>query len=186
MTKVADKWFSNVDFVSIADTVKGIMTSDGSMSTLLDFERVLDQCNLYAFKNWIKGELVQGPDASPYEVSCIFMWPEKLMPDTKAAKRLKKVGIKLKGVKKDIEVPIEVKNPDDFIQGTNYPKSVSRKVVLIKITIPRELMDDIKEGSVELANATINTEDLDDAYDEDLDTESSMTQDQQNTQNPQG
>ena len=43
-------------------------------------------------------------------------------------------------------------------------------------------MDDIKEGSIELANATINTEDLDDAYDEDLDTESSMTQDQQNPQ----
>lgn len=180
--KVADKWFSDVDFVSIADTVQGIMTSDGSMSVLLDFERVLDQCNLYAFKNWIKGELVQGPDTSTYEVSCIFMWPEKLMPDTKAAKRLKKVGIKLKGVKKDIEVPIEVKNPDDFIQGTNYPKSVNRKVVLIKITIPRELMDDIKEGSIELANASINTEDLDDAYDEDLDKESSMTQDQQNPQ----
>jgi hypothetical protein len=110
------------------------------------------------------------------------MWPEKLMPDLKVAKRLKKVGIKLKGVKKSLEVPIEVKNPDDFIQGTNYPKSVKRKVVLIKITIPRELMDDIKEGSVELANSTINTEDLDNAYDEDLDKESSLTQDQQNPQ----
>lgn len=186
MTKIADKWFDDVDFVSIADTVQGIMTSDGSMSVLLDFERVLDQCNLYAFKNWIKGELVQGPNTTPYEVSCVFMWPEKLMPDLKAAKRLKKVGIKAKGVKKSIEVPIEVKNPDDFIQGTNYPKSVKRKIVLIKLTIPRELMDDIKEGSIELANTSINTEELDDAYDEDLDTESSMSQDQQNPQNPQG
>lgn len=181
MTKIADKWFSDVDFVSIADTVKGIMTSDGSMSTLLDFERVLDQCNLYAFKNWLKGELVQGPDPTPYEVSCIFMWPEKLMPDLKAAKRLKKVGIKLKGVKKDMEVPIEVKNPDDFIQGTNYPKSIKRKIILIKITIPRELMDDIKEGSIELANSIINTEDLDTAYDEDLDKESSITQEELNS-----
>ncbi len=177
MTKIADKWFNDVNFVSIVDTVKGVMTSDGSMSVLLDFERVLDQCNLYAFKNWIKGELVEGPDPTPYDVSCVFMWPEKLMPDVKAAKRLKKVGIKFKGVKKDIEVPIVVKNPDDFIQGTNYPKSVKRKVVLIKITIPKELMDDIKQGSIELSNTSINTEELDDAYDEDLDQESSMNQD---------
>jgi hypothetical protein len=43
-------------------------------------------------------------------------------------------------------------------------------------------MDDIKEGSVELANASINTEELDDAYDQDLDKESSLSQDQQNPQ----
>jgi len=53
--KIADKWFDGIDFVSIVDTIKGVMTSDGTMSTLLDFERVLDQCDLYAFKNWING-----------------------------------------------------------------------------------------------------------------------------------
>ena len=59
--KTADKFFDNIDYVSIVDTVKGIYTSDGSMNTLLDFERVLDEADLYAFRNWDLGELVQGP-----------------------------------------------------------------------------------------------------------------------------
>jgi len=170
-TKIADKWFDGIDFVSIVDTIKGVMTSDGTMSTLLDFERVLDQCDLYAFKNWINGELVQGPDVGRYNVSCVFMWPYKLMPDPKAVKRLLKMGCKVQWDKTEIEVPVKVTNPDDFIQGTNYPKSAKRKVWLIQITIPLEVMDDIKEGSVDLAGSTVDLEELDDAYDEDLDKE---------------
>ena len=169
MTKIADKWFDGVDFVSIVDTIKGVMTSDGTMSTLLDFERVLDQCDLYAFKNWINGELVQGPDVGRYNVSCIFMWPYKLMPDPRAVKRLLKMGCNVKWDKTEIEVPVKVTNPDDFIQGTNYPKSVKRKVWLVQITVPLETMDDIKQGSVDLAGSTVDLEEIDDAYDEDLD-----------------
>jgi len=51
----ADNFFDSVDYVSIIDTVKGIFTSDGSMNTLLDYERVLDEADLYAFKNWDLG-----------------------------------------------------------------------------------------------------------------------------------
>ena len=179
-TKVADKWFDDIDYVSIIDTVKGIMTSDGSISVLLDFERVLDQCNLYAFSNWINGELVSGPNIGRYDVSCIFMWPYKLKPDLKAVERLKKVGCKVKCAKKEIKVPIEVKNYDDFVQGTNYPKSVNRKVCLIKITVPLELMDDIKEGSIDIAGSVIDLDELEAAYNEDLDKEGLMQKDTNN------
>jgi len=35
------KFFDNdVDYWRVADTIKGIYTSDGSIATLLDFERV--------------------------------------------------------------------------------------------------------------------------------------------------
>ncbi len=171
MTKIADKWFDGVDFVSIVDTIKGVMTSDGTMSVLLDFERVLDQCDLYAFKNWINGELVQGPDVGRYNVTCIFMWPYKLMPDPRAVKRLLKMGCQVQWDKTEIEVPVKVTNPDDFIQGTNYPKSAKRKVWLVQITIPLEVMDDVKEGSVDLAGSTVDLEEIDDAYNDDLDKE---------------
>lgn len=167
--KVADNWFNDVDFVSIISTVKGVMTSDGTMSILLDFERVLDESDIYAFKNWLLGELVSGPDVKRYTVSCTFMWPYKLMPDPRAVKRLLAVGCHVKWVEKEIMVPVEVKNYDDFVQGTNYPKGVKRKVWLVKITIPVELMDDIKEGSIDLAGSTIDLEEIDNAYDEDLD-----------------
>lgn len=167
--KVADNWFNDVDFVSIVSTVKGIMTSDGSMSMVLDFERVIDELDIYAFRNWELGELVQGPDVGRYTTSCTFMWPYKLMPDPRAVKRMLAVGCDVKWEKTEVNVPVEVKNYDDLVPGTNYPKGVKRDVWLVKITIPNDLMDDIKEGSVDLAGSTIDLDELDDAYSEDLD-----------------
>ena len=167
----ADKFFDDIDFVSITNTVKGIMTSDGTMSTILDFERVLDEADLYAYKNWIFGELVQGPNVGRYTVTCVFMWPYKLMPDPSGAKRLASIGCNIKFAKSKIKVPVEVKNYDDFVQGTRYPKMQENKVWFVEIEIPKELMNEMKEGSIDLADQTIDLEDIDSAYEEDLDKE---------------
>lgn len=168
-TLPADKFFNDIDFVSIVDTIKNVYMSDGSMSTLLDFERVLDEADLYAYKNWRHGELVQGPDIGRYSCKCIFMWPYKLMPDPRGALRLIKVGCRVTFGKGEIEVPVEVKDYEDFVPGTRYPKMHKRKVWFVEITIPFELMDDIKEGSIDLAGETIDLSEIQDAYDEDLD-----------------
>lgn len=167
--KTADDFFNSIDYVSIIDTIKGIYTSDGSMSTLLDFERVLDEADLYAFQNWELGELVQGPTVKRYTVTCVFMWPYKLMPDPRGAKRLLAVGCKIKFANTKIKVPVEIESYDDYIDGTKYPKSKEREVWLVSIEIPVELMDDIKEGSIDLAEQSIDLDELDDAYDDDLD-----------------
>lgn len=171
MKKVADNFFNDIDFVSITDTIKGIMTSDGSMSTILDFERVLDEADLYAFKHWLVGELVQGPEVGRYSVTCVFMWPYKLMPDPRGAKRLMKVGCKVKFARSKVKIPIQIQDYEDFVPGTRYPKAVEKKVWFVEIEIPLELMDDIKEGSIDLADATIDLKEIEDAYDEDLDKE---------------
>jgi hypothetical protein len=76
------------DYWQVAENIRDIYMSEGSLLSLLDFERVLDELDLYAFKNWAIGELVQGPEIGKYRVGCIFMWPEKLMPDPRGAKRL--------------------------------------------------------------------------------------------------
>lgn len=180
--KIADKWFDSIDFPSIIDTVKGIMTSDGSISVLLDYERVLDRCDLYAFKNWINGELVQGPEVGRYSVSCTFMWPHKLMPDPRAIKRLETAGCEVDWKETEIEVPVAVTNYDDLIDGTNYPKSAKRKVWLFKIAMPKSLLDDIKEGYTDLAGSSVNLKDIDDAYDEDLDKQGTETNDETDQQ----
>lgn len=176
--KTADNFFNDIDFVSITSTVKGIFTSDGAISTLLDFERVLDEADLYAFKNWDLGELVQGPNIGKYTVSCVFMWPYKLMPDPSGAKRLAKIGCSISFGKSKIKVPIEVKNYDDFVQGTRYPKGVEKKVWFVEIKIPKELMNEIKEGSIDLADQTIDLEDIENAYEDDLDKENVQQEDQ--------
>jgi hypothetical protein len=180
--KTADNFFDDIDFVSIISNVKGIMTSDGSMSTLLDFERVLDEADLYAFKNWIYGELVQGPDSGRYSVTCTFMWPYKLMPDPSGVKRLASIGCSISFAKGKIKVPIEVKNYDDFVQGTRYPKGVEKKVWFVQIEVPKALMNEIKEGSIDLADQTIDLDDIETAYEEDLDKENTQQSEQDNQQ----
>lgn len=167
--KSADNFFNDVDFVSIVSTIKGIFTSDGSMSMLLDFERCLDEADLYAYRNWLLGELVQGPNIGRYSVKCVFMWPYKLMPDPSGAKRLLAIGCNVSFAKSKIKVPIQVKNYDDFVAGTRYPKMVEKQVWFVQIEIPKELMNNIKEGSIDLADQEIDLEDLESAYEEDLD-----------------
>lgn len=166
----ADKFFNDIDFVSIVDTIKGVYMSDGAMSTLLDYERVMDEADVYAFKNWIIGELVEGPVVGRYNCKCVFMWPYKLMPDPRGALRLNNIGCKVTYGKGEIKVPVEVKDYEDFVPGTRYPKMVERKVWYVEIVIPFELMDDIKEGSIDLADQTIDLSEIEDAYDEDLDS----------------
>lgn len=163
----------------IVQNVKGIMTSDGTMSTLLDFERVLSEADIYAYKNWELGELVDGPIIRRYEVICTFMWPSGIMPDPRGAKRLLPLGCTIKFKKTTLKVPVEIKDSSDFKPGTHYPKLIDRKVWLVNIIMPKALMNDIREGSVDLAGQTIDLEDLDDAYAKDYDTDSLKEFDQQ-------
>jgi hypothetical protein len=163
----------------IVNNVKGIMTSDGTMSTLLDFERVLDEADIYAFKNWGLGELVDGPIIRRYEVICTFLWPTGVMPDPRGAKRLLPLGCNVKFKKTSIDVPVQILAPDDYKPGTHYPKMKPRKVWLVNITIPKSLMNDIRTGSVELEDQDIDLQDLDQAYEEDLDQEEFKDQDEQ-------
>ena len=164
----ANAFFKDINFTSIIDTIKNIYMSDGAMNTLLDYERVLDDADVYAFKNWINGELVQGPEIGRYTCSCSFMWPYKLMPDPKASLRLTAIGCTVKMMKGQLEVPVEVESYEDFQSGSRYPKMKENEVWFMQIAIPFDLMDDIKEGSIDLADQTIDLSEIEDAYDSDL------------------
>ena len=170
------------DYWLVADNIKDIYLSEGSLLTLLDFERVLDELDLYAFRNWNLGELVQGPEIGKYKVGCIFMWPEKLMPDPRGARRLLPFDCDVKFKKTTIKIPIKIENPDDFIPGTHKARLINKKVWLVEIVMPKNLMTDIRTGSIELEDQDIDLEDLDQAYEEDLDQEEFKQDDQ--TQQP--
>jgi hypothetical protein len=177
----ADDFFEGINYESIVETIKGVYTSDGSMNIILDFERVLDESDLYAFRNWELGELVAGPINKRYTVACVFMYPEKLMPNPKGATRLANVGCNIKFKKTKIKVPVEIKDPDDYKPGTHYPRMTQRTIWLVYIEMPKDLMNDIREGSIDLAGQTIDLEELDSAYDDDLDKESSQAGEEQAT-----
>jgi hypothetical protein len=159
------------DYWQVADNIKNIYMSEGSLMTLLDFERVLDELDLYAFKNWQIGELVQGPEIGRYTVSCIFMWPEKLMPDPRGGRRLLPFDCEVKYKKTLMKIPVRISDPSDYIPGTKKAKIMEQKVWLVEITMPKSLMSDIRTGSIELEDQDIDLADLDDAYEQDLDKE---------------
>jgi hypothetical protein len=166
------------DYWQVAENIRDIYMSEGSLLTLLDFERVLDELDLYAFKNWQIGELVSGPSIGKYRVTCIFMWPEKLMPDPRGARRLLPFDCEVKFKKTQMKVPMKITNPDDYRPGTHKARLVEKKIWLVEITMPKALMSDIRTGSVEMEDEAIDLEDLDQAYEQDLDQESYQSEKQ--------
>jgi hypothetical protein len=160
------------DYWQVAENIRDIYMSEGSLLTLLDFERVLDELDLYAFKNWQIGELVSGPDIGKYRVTCIFMWPERLMPDPRGARRLLPFDCEVKYKKTAMKVPMKIEDPSDYRPGTKKARLIEKKIWLVSITMPKALMSDIRTGSVELEDQDIDLADLDDAYEQDLDKDS--------------
>ena len=154
---------------SISDVIentKEIMMTDSNLVTLLDFERVLDELDLYVFANWKDGELVSGPTYEKYFISCTFMWPYKKMPDPRGGERLLSYDCEVYYKKDMLEAPVKIKDPDDFEPGTKMPKLEKMPVWLVTIVMPKKLMQEIQQGSLELESDTIDLEDVEQAYEE--------------------
>lgn len=167
-----EKLFKNdQDYWLVAENIRDLYLSDGSLATLLDFERVLDEMDIYAFKNWDLGELVAGPDIGKYKVGCIFMWPSELMPDPRGARRLLPFDCEVRFKKTKMKVPKKILKPTDYRPGTHKAKLEDKAIWLVEIVMPKHLMNDIKTGSVDLEDETVDLEELDRAYEQDLDKE---------------
>jgi hypothetical protein len=134
------------DIVDIIKNIESLTTSDDSFKILKDFERVIDDLDLYVFKNWEDGELIVGPEVHRHSVSCKFMWSEENMPDPDAASRLLDYGCKVTYQKEELLVPRRVFKPSDFRPGTKKGKIDAHPVWIVSITMPKKLMQDIFQG----------------------------------------
>jgi hypothetical protein len=179
-----DIFRNHEDYWLVAEQIRDLYLSEGSILSLLDFERVLDELDLYAFKNWQLGELVSGPKIGRYKIACIFMWPEKLMPDPRGAKRLLPFDCEVRYKKTTIKIPVKIEEPDDYIPGTHKARLIKKPVWLVEIVIPKSLISDIRTGSVELEDERIDLEDLDSAYEEDLDQQEFRNDSEQPNEQP--
>ena len=138
------------DIKEIIQNTKDIYMTDSALNTLLDFERVIDELDVYAFAHWKQGELVEGPVYEKYFVTCTFMWPYKKMPDPRGGERLLEYDCEIKYRKDYLAYPVKIKTPNDFEPGTKIPKMANTPVWLVEITVPKKLMRDITRGSFEL------------------------------------
>jgi hypothetical protein len=170
----------HTDYWQVAKNIKDIYMSEGTLLTLLDFERVLDSMDLYAFKNWELGELVQGPTVTKYKVSCIFQWPENLMPDPRGGRRLLPFDCEVKYKRTNMKIPLKIEDPKDYRPGTKIARIIEKKIWLVEITMPKALMNDIRTGSIEMEDQDIDLDELDQAYEQDLDKEENQSDEQAN------
>lgn len=134
------------DILDVIKNVDTIYSTNSSLSTLKDFERVLDEMNMYVYKNWQDGELASGPRVDRHWVSASFMWPREKMPDPMAAKRLLDYGCQVRYEKTHLLEPRPIKDPDDFRPGTRKGKLEHKPVWLVEITMPKKLVEDIYNG----------------------------------------
>ena len=133
----------------VLQNIRQIYDSNNSLNLLKAFERVLDELDIYVFDNWIEGELLSGPYDTKYFVTCTFMWPYKQMPDPAGGKVLLDYDIKVEYAEDYIGKVRKIKTPDDFRPGTKKGKIDMFPVWLVKITMPKKLMDSIEQGSRE-------------------------------------
>lgn len=134
------------DIKDVIENIQTLYSNNSVLSTLKDFERVLDEMDMYVYKNWQLGELASGPKVDRHWVSASFMWPREQMPDPMAAKRLLDYGCKIKYERTHLIQPRDIKGPDDFRPNTKKGKLDRIPVWLVEITMPKKLVEDTFNG----------------------------------------
>jgi hypothetical protein len=138
------------DIYDIIKNVENIYDSNTSFEILKDFERVLDELDLYVYANWEEGELTSGPNISRHWVTCSFMWPRNKMPDPMGGKRLLDYDCKVSYAKDYIVKPRKIRKPDDIRPGTKKGKLDRHAVWIVEIQMPKKLIADIYGGYNEI------------------------------------
>lgn len=134
------------DVVDIINNVEQVYDSNTSFQVLKDFERVLDELDLYVYKNWEDGELASGPKISRHWVTCRFFWPYDKMPDPMGGKRLLDYDCKVGFVKDFMVKPRKIRTPDDVRPGTQKGKLDREPIWIVEIRMPKKLIADIWTG----------------------------------------
>jgi len=148
---------------SSKEAISRISDSEDLLGIMIDVENYLDSNNLYAFKNWMDGEIIGGPFVKRYWVKVKLKYPYHKMPDPQGGLRLLKHGTK---IRYDIELeerPIEVKTPGDYQPGTKKPKMKKHKVWVITMMIPRRFVQNLDAEVMDMYDDEVDVNTVDDA-----------------------
>lgn len=156
----------------ILDNLKANTSRNSALETLMNLESVIDHANIYAYKNWQEGEIVEGPHIDRYWVTVTLMYPHKLMPDPEGAERLLKHGCKVYYAKDELETAAKLKSPDDTKgqdnatgkrPGQTRARMIKKPIWLITLVVPRKFMDDIEASKLRIEDQAINSDSVEQA-----------------------
>jgi len=139
------------DVLDIIKNVESIYDSNTSFQVLKDFERVLDELDIYVYKNWKDGEIASGPNIERHWVTCSFFWEADKMPDPMGGKRLLDYDCKVSFEKTYIIEPRKIEKEGDMRPGTKKGKLDRKPIWVVTIQMPKKLIADIYTGYIDAA-----------------------------------
>lgn len=138
-----------LDELDVIRNIEGMYESNTAFNVLKDFERVIDELDLYVYKNWEDGELAEGPNIDRHWVSAKFFWPYEKMPDPMGGKRLLDYDCKVAYQKSYIVKPRQIIEPDDIRPGTKKGKLDRHPIWIVEIKMPKSLLAEIYSADLE-------------------------------------
>jgi hypothetical protein len=165
---------SEIEHTNIIDNLRGIDKNGTLLDILLEFEHMLDEQGMYAYKNWKMGEVAQGPKLTRYWLNVTLMYPYLKMPNPRAALRLTNIGCEVNFKKAVLKIPVTPKSQED-LDANKKPKIKSHDVWLVDVWMPRKFVDTALDGKDEFSGA-VDTSELSDAYESGLDDETNIGQ----------
>jgi len=173
-----------MDQIDIISQLDKNINRNSALDVLLQVDSVLDSLNIYAYKNWIEGEIIDGPHIERYWVTVTLMYPHKLMPDPEAAERIMAKGGKVYYEKDELITAAKLITPDDRdpVEDPRRPgqpeaKKIKRPVWKVTLELPRTFLDAMTSDKVKVDDLSIDTETVEDAYDDGLGDEDAIRQD---------
>ena len=164
-----------LDEIDVIKNIENMYESNSAFNVLKDFERVLDELDLYVYKNWEDGELAEGPIIDRHWVSAKFLWPYENMPDPMGGKRLLDYDCKVNFQKSFLVKPRQIMDPEDIIPGTKKGKLDRHPIWLVEIQMPKKLLADLYQSELEDLDVQ---EDEDNVPQDEVNDQSAPTPDQ--------
>jgi|APCry1669189768_1035252.scaffolds.fasta_scaffold06841_4 hypothetical protein len=134
------------DILDVIKNIQDLYENNSALAVLKDFERVVDELDLYVYKNWIDGELAYGPKVERHWITVGFMWPRDKMPDPVGAKRLTELGCKVLYQKSHLIEPRKIRTPDDIRPNTKKGKLDHHPIWIVEIQMPKKVAFDVFKG----------------------------------------
>jgi hypothetical protein len=148
------------------------------LDILVQMEDVLDSMDVYVFKNWLKGEVAEGPVVRRYWLDMTLRYKADEMPDPRADLRLLKHGVRVDFEKAKYDAndgQIAESEEADVGEGE---EDNSNAVWLVRISIPRRLVVQMNDAQHDFYDEEVDIDQVEDAKDDGLDDESAYKDDE--------
>lgn len=145
------------DILDVLRNVQDLYENNTSLAMLKDVERVIDELDIYVYKNWEDGELCYGPQVDRHWITVGFMWPKDKMPDPEGGKRLTDSGCKVTYERSYLLEPRKIRSFDDFRPGTKKGKLDRKPIWIVEIQMPKKVAFDMYKGYMEKLKNDVET-----------------------------